>query len=290
MTFKPLLASPANLEALRYPIIGSFKLDGIRCIIGPQGAVSRRLKFIQNRALREKLNELPVGFDGELICGQPNASDAMQRTSSAVMSHESNETHLVRYHVFDLYAHGPYVDRYNRVSTLCSTCDSDLVQLVQQVELNNIAELTILEKAAVELGYEGIMLRDPNGVYKLGRSTEREGILLKVKRFQDAEAMIIGFEELMHNSNEATINNVGKTQRSSAKSGMVPMDTLGAIHVTSADWSSAFSIGSGWTAETRKKLWEERDTLIGRTITFKYQPAGVKSVPRFPVFKAFRLD
>ena len=42
-------------------------------------------------------------------------------------------------------------------------------------------------------GYEGLMLRDPNGIYKFGRSSVKENILLKVKEFMDDEAEIIAF-------------------------------------------------------------------------------------------------
>ena len=43
----------------------------------------------------------------------------------------------------------------------------------------------------------------PNAPYKQGRSTVREGYLLKVKTFLDDEATVVRFEERMHNGNEA---------------------------------------------------------------------------------------
>ena len=47
----------------------------------------------------------------------------------------------------------------------------------------------------------------------------REGYLLKVKRFVDGEALVIGVTEPMHNANEAKTNELGRTARSHKKAG-----------------------------------------------------------------------
>jgi hypothetical protein len=73
------------------------------------------------------------------------------------------------------------------------------------------------------------MLRDPNGPYKFGRSTRKEGYLLKLKRFCDSEAEVIGVVELMHNGNEAKTNALGRTERSTRKAGKTGMGVLGAL-------------------------------------------------------------
>ena len=45
------------------------------------------------------------------------------------------------------------------------------------------------------------MMRNPIAPYKQGRGTFREGIIYKLKRFEDSEAVIIGFVEQMTNQN-----------------------------------------------------------------------------------------
>src|SRR5690606_8348078 len=80
--------------------------------------------------------------------------------------------------------------------------------------INNEAELLDYERVTVDAGFEGLILRDPNGPYKYGRSTAREGWMLKLKRFKDSEAEVIGVEEEMHNGNEAKVNALGLTERS----------------------------------------------------------------------------
>jgi len=77
---------------------------------------------------------------------------------------------------------------------------SIVIKLLPRV-INSAEELDAFEAACLRDGFEGVMLRSPSGRYKFGRSTLKENLLLKLKRFEDAEAQIIGFEELSHNAN-----------------------------------------------------------------------------------------
>ena len=79
--------------------------------------------------------------------------------------------------------------------------------------------------------------------------------LLKVKRFEDGEAGILAVEEQMHNGNEATTNELGRTQRSSHKENKVPMGTLGALVCKDVETGIQFNIGTGFTDEVRQQLW-----------------------------------
>jgi DNA ligase-1 len=133
------------------------------------------------------------------------------------------------------------------------------------------------------------MLRSPEGRYKFGRSTLKEGILLKWKRFHDDKAGIIGFEEKMHNANQAAEDELGYTKRSTSKVGMIPAGTLGALLVKNKTGVS-FAIGTGFDDAMRKVIWESRDQHIGRLVTFTYQELSRYGVPRFPVFKGFRPE
>lgn len=74
------------------------------------------------------------------------------------------------------------------------------------VEIGSAAELAAYKEKCLSEGYEGVMVRDPAGPYKCGRSTEREGWLLKIKRFEDAEAEVLETYEGMSNYNEAGVD------------------------------------------------------------------------------------
>lgn len=137
-------------------------------------------------------------------------------------------------------------------------------------------------------GWEGLMVRTPGGAYKQGRSTVRDGILGKAKRFQGAEARVIAVEELHRNTNEQTRDALGHAERSTAKAGLVPAGTLGALVVESDQWAEPFRIGTGFDAATRDSLWAARDALPGQYAKFKFQPVGTDAAPRFPSFIGFR--
>lgn len=132
------------------------------------------------------------------------------------------------------------------------------------------------------------MIRSGNGPYKCGRSTVREGSLLKFKRFVDAEAIVTGFQEQMENTNDAEKDAFGRTKRSSAKDGMVPKGTLGAVVV---DFNGdTLTIGSGFNDEQRAEVWRNKKKYLGKTVNFTYQDAGKKNLPRFPIFRGFRPE
>ena len=292
--FKPLLACEADLEKLRYPLLASPKLDGIRCIIHPElGPVTRNLKPIANVALRERLSKLPPYLDGELIAGDPTAKDCMQQTTSAVMSSGNDSSH-VKYYVFDSFSDQSRraEDRHSEALGRAMMGPKGLTVPLFNEFIETQEGLLAYEEDCVDAGYEGIMLRDPQGRYKFGRSTVKEGILLKVKRFADMEGTVVGFVERMHNGNEATKDALGRTKRSSSKEGKVGRGDLGALVLVIA-WNGVetrVEVGSGFTDEQRAEIYANRKAYELRSVTFKYQPSGSKDAPRFPVFKCFRED
>lgn len=289
---KPLLAyTVESIDSVSFPVLASPKLDGIRCLIKDGVAVSRTLKPIPNAHVRLQLAGLP-NLDGELIVGDPTDPACFNRTTSAVMSQAGTPEFTFR--VFDSFTFPAkwFVSRLARAEFEVGEAQAEFrpVEIVPHVSIHNAAELAAYEAEMVALGYEGVMIRHPDGAYKQGRSTAREGILGKVKRFADSEAEVIGVEELFHNGNAAEINALGHTERSTAAAGLVAGDTLGALIVKAEGYAEPFKLGTGYTAAQRAELWRDRDSLIGRTVKFKHQPAGAKDAPRFPVWLGFRLD
>lgn len=292
--FKPLLAVEANLETLRYPCYVSPKLDGIRVLILDGKAVTRNLKPVPNRYIRETLEahaDVLNNFDGEIVVGGATAKDCFNKTSSAVMSFEGEPNFT--YYVFDRVAEGSYVDRWDYGASMDDLYENNLPEFVipiAQLRVENMIELDFYEELFVSKGYEGVMTRSPEGHYKFGRSTAKEQILLKIKRFSDAEAVIVDFDERLHNGNEAITNALGHTERSSHKDNMVPMGTLGALVVKCDDFEDTFKIGTGFDDETRKQIWDNRESYLGKLVKFKYQKCGVKDKPRFPVYLGVRYE
>lgn len=275
--FKPMLASPADLAFLRYPLLASPKLDGIRAIVRGGRLVSRKLLDIPNRHVQEALAGLPEGTDGELIDGDATAEDVYRRTNSLVMAHDKPQIANLRLFVFDKWNESTaYINRYQQLQ---ETRWGPFVSVLMHDEIDNRDELDEYEARMVDAGYEGIMLRDPWANYKFGRSTAKEGILLKLKRFEDSEATIVGIEEEMFNGNEAQRDKLGRTKRSTAKAGKVGKGTMGALVVRDLNTGVVFNIGSGFTAADRQAEWKP-----GEIVKYKYFPVGVKDKPRHPVF------
>lgn len=279
--FKPMLASAADLSAVKFPAICSVKLDGVRCLIDNGVAYSRNLKPIANRFVQEwikGLGGLFDGHDGELIVGNWTEKDVFQKTISGVMSEDGEPDFLFwGFDRWDMPTRG-YAARLKAVNEVCR---------LPFATVSSLEELMATEEKYVKEGFEGLMLRSLEGPYKNGRSTVREGYLLKVKRFSDAEAVIVGFQERMHNANEATTDNLGHTKRSSHKDNMIPMGTLGALIVQMPD-GQTFKVGTGMDDLTRQEFWNNRESLLGKLVKYKYVEVGVKNLPRFPVYLGLR--
>jgi DNA ligase-1 len=145
-----------------------------------------------------------------------------------------------------------------------------------------------VEQFYLRLGYEGVILRDPESFYKFGRSTVQEQALLKLKRFDDDEATVVGFEEQMHNDNAKGKDERGYAKRSTKKAGLKGAGTLGALVCESERFTDVFNIGTGFDEATREFIWSHRNDLRGKLVRFKYQRVGTLDAPRCPVFKGWR--
>lgn len=289
MDFKPMLASQIDdLSSVKYPVYASYKLDGIRAIIYQGVAYSRSLKPIPNKSIQEwamQNKKSLEGLDGEFIVGEPNTEEVFRETTSFVMSHD--KVGKFSFYVFDIlpaYPEQPYNARKGILEGLSLPWNT---KVLQQTLIASKDDLEAFRSNAVEQGYEGAMIKAPEGKYKYGRSSVKEGLLLKLKLFKDEEFKIVGFECKYHNANEAKTNELGRTARSTSKEGMIPVDTLGVLYLSTKD-GVEFGCGSGFDDATRKGLWEQRDSLVGKYATVKYFDQGGYDVPRHPVFKGIR--
>jgi DNA ligase-1 len=278
--------APEDLNELRYPLLVSPKLDGIRCIILDGVAMSRKLKPIPNRHVQEVLAGWGrEGMDGELMLRNGAGFNAVQ---SAIMCEDGKPDFV--YHVFDLVSDAMgFCARYNSLVESVLLRNTPFIDCVPHCMVHSAAEMREVEERFLAQGFEGAMIRSMHGPYKRGRSTTREGYLLKLKRFEDAEATIISAVELQHNLNPAEKDALGHTKRSTANAGKRGGDTLGKLIVKRAD-GVEFGIGSGFTAEMRAALWEVRDTLPGLMVKFRFQadPAAPQNAPRFPIYLGMR--
>ena len=169
--------------------------------------------------------------------------------------------------------------------------DAERLKVVCGTVCSSLADVYECERIFLERGYEGAMLRKTDTRYKHGRATPNSMELIKIKRFSEHEAKVIGFEELMSNQNEATIAATGRTKRSNHKAGMVPMGVCGAL-LCEGIWDDGtpftVSISAGSVELDAKHIWENQSEYLGRWANFKYLPYGMKDSPRHPNFLRWR--
>jgi DNA ligase 1 len=279
---KPYKMTSEELHLLRYPLLATPKLDGIRCTKINGKALTATHKPIPNLYIRSLIENstLPDGFDGELL-----VPGTFQDTLSAVMSVDG--TPPFTWQMFDYISNGPYEGRIIDLQNWFNFSKCAFAQPVLPDVLRNGVDFLNFEDAVNEEGYEGMCMRRPDGLYKNGRSTLKEQGLLAVKRFIDAEATVIGITQLMHNENPAETNELGLTKRSSDAAGQVGTMKMGALQVINSE-GVRFKLGSGFTQAQREAWWQHPEAIIGKIVTYKSVWHGVKDAPRNAVFKAIR--
>lgn len=297
--FKPMLAS-VYADTVTQPAFSfvSEKLDGVRCIFIDGVAYSRRLIPFPNIFLQKAAQDYPLldRMDCEIIVGNKYDKDVLQKSVGFSMGFCTSKEvdYNFTIYVFDIVNGDKFSQRVERLKELFSNKQHGLPLFAEYVEHLIVSPAELAETSTecyaediVNNGGEGVMINDGDALYHYGRNTTKYSPpLQKLKKFKDLDATVIGFEQLFSNRNQPRSDNLGYTLRSTMKSGMEPMNMLGSIRVEA--YGSEFSVGSGWTNEERKKLWNDRENLVGRVAKVKYFTLGKNGTPRFPTFIGWR--
>ena len=308
---RPMLAEDFEESKLRFPLGAQPKIDGVRGLNMLGRLTGRSLKAHKNKYTTAFYSRsCLIGMDGELAANHECHADLCRLTSSAVGTIAGEPYTL--WWLFDYVTVETkkltYKDRYQalveRVRELYHI-DNEVwqhVRVVPMVVCNNLNELLTLETKWLEEGYEGVCIRRLDGMHKEGRSTVREGGLLRIKRFIEAEALITQVLEGEENCNEAQTNELGKTFRSSHKSNMLPNRQVGSLRgtlladiydpitkVKLLEKGQEITISPGnMSHDMRKNYWLHPEELLQHVVKFKFFPKGLKDKPRFPTFVCIR--
>jgi DNA ligase-1 len=283
------LNDPLVFGKLKFPLYASPKLDGIRAISMGGQLLSRSGKLIPSKQAQQMFGHFN-GLDGELIYDNPTITNVYNITQSFVMSIskpavEADGKPLLRFYVFDRVSEGTFEERFNSLPT-----GDEWLHRVNQTLVHNLDELLQFESDCLALGYEGIMLKKPDGPYKQGRSTFNEHYLMKLKRFSEEDCVVVGFVEQMTNTNTPIVDALGYTERSTAKEGMVPANTLGKLVVIFGGEELEISCGA-FDHMMRKHIWQHQDIFLNKVVVvrhFDINLVGYK--PRFPRAIGWRDD
>ena len=161
-----------------------------------------------------------------------------------------------------------WVNENNNVLKHVQTLDWEDVDLDTQEGQDRFVELN---KAAVDGGYEGVMIKDTDAPYECKRTHS----WLKAKPFIEVTLKVVAVEE-------GTGRNEGR---------------LGAVIVEGEDdgYNYHLNCGSGFTDSQRDQFWTDRANLIGSLVEIRAdartqsQDSDTYSL-RFPRFKTFRSD
>jgi DNA ligase 1 len=296
-SFKPLLASneKVDLTTLSYPLLASTKLDGIRCIFYKGQILSRSLKQIQNKQLRERFESIrkfteinQCILDGEIY--SPELT--FQEITHYVMTQDLEDEILpksLKFYCFDCLT-DENLQFSRRIGDVEYYSLRQNIIYVKHIRVNNSNEVEKYFEEVLQDGYEGLILRNPESLYKFGRGTIKEAIIYKVKPFITFDAKIVGVVQATEVNEDAKkkTNELGRS---------VTSKKIGDRHLI--EKASAFlvkyhgldlKVTLAMTDIEKEEVWKNRSSYIGKTIEYKGMLVGSKDVPRHPVMIRFRND
>jgi DNA ligase-1 len=233
----------------------SEKLDGVRAYWDGRQLWSKN--GIRFRPPPAFVRDLPVfALEGELWGGR----GTYDQTAAIVLQPQAHDGWLqLKFAIFDVP--GEVVSFTWRLAKARQWFDahpSSHAFVVSQNPVRDRAQLQQELQRVLELGGEGLIVRNPNALYAAGRSAE----ILKVKDFQDAEAVVIAYLP-------------GKGRN---------LGRLGALLVERPD-GTRFKLGSGFSAAERSN-----PPPLGTVITYKYYGYYPTGLPKFPSYLRIRRD
>lgn len=297
---KPMLACDFDETKLKFPIVAMPKIDGVRGLNIDGNMVGRSLKPHANIYTREFFSVLSFnGFDGELAAELWTHPDLCRITTSAVNTHKG-EPYTIWW-LFDLLlestADFPYTVRLKFLADYLKQLQkdwpdiNDRIKIVPHKIIENKEELQVFEDWCLDAGFEGVILRDPNGKYKPSRCTVKGAQYMRIKRFVDAEAKVLRLIEGETNTNIAQTNELGLQYRTTHNAGMVPNGEVGALICEDLKTKEEIKVSAGrMTKDEARRYWAEPSLLVGQIIKYQHFPKGVKDKPRFPTFQCIRAE
>ena len=296
----PSLATTlTNPKALTFPLIVQPKIDGVRGW-NPKGTLLGRSmephanKYTTNRFSSAEL----AGMDGELYVGSPFSDEVCRATTSAVNTIAGQPQ--VVWALFDMVTREtffkPYEDRLSHLMEFVHKRSfyagpDKTIHVMPSRKVKTLDELLEVDEEHINLGYEGTIVRKPYDVFRSGRLPEEAASVLRMKRFTDREARIIGIIEGSTNNNMQTFGADGYAKRSTHAANMVPSGTVGALVVEDLETGEVHTVSKGKLSHREcKNYFQHQHLILGRICTYRSFPRGSLNKLRWPTFRNFRAQ
>lgn len=271
---KPMLAqqsdkcSPNVFEKEWYC---SRKLDGTRCLLyykdGEIYSASRGGKdydiastlIRQNKVLLKWFKENPtLLLDGELYAhGIP-----LQRISGITRLKTWEERcEILEYWIYDIVSENPFEERFHKLMELQELLENDLkIKVIDHYKLSGWIKIKKTHDQFVKEGFEGLVMRNPNKEYGIGKRSSL--YMIKVKEYQEEEFIIVGYSEGLRDEDMVFVCKTKNNKEFEAK-----------------------PIGP---RDLKHEYLENMQSIIGKSATIKFFNWTEDGLPSQPVLKAIR--
>lgn len=266
----PMLAHDYNKrgKSIVFPCYVQAKLDGVRCVAvaDTKTLYSRNGKaFPHLQHIRTELARLPTGtvLDGELYSDALTFQEIVGLVKKETLrGDDTAKLEKIYLCVYDVIVADKTNEERNRMlESLLNGSNFQHLKLLPTKTCMNRDDVKAFHADFVAAGYEGLMLRNCAGLYRVGvRSTE----LQKYKEFEDAEYKVVGYKE-----------------GDGLEKGCV-------IWMCETPKGQVFAVRPRGTHEARAALLTEADRYVGQQLTVRFQELTTDGIPRFPVGLTFR--
>jgi len=267
----PMLALSYNDEKSKIkwvnPVYISPKMDGMRCHIvvenGNIKLMSRAGKEITTlQHIKDVIQTIIKPTSNFILDGECYCHGSFQENMRLIKKVRPGETEKVCFVMYDIVSIKRYIDRFNFARLIVEKCKSDVIKLVETIQISSEADLIMHHEDWLSKGFEGSMLRhSPDEGYQ---SNARSKYLLKYKDFQDIALPIIDIIANDANPSHGT-----------------PVFELN---------GKQFKCGVKMAHSEREDLLTNKDKYIGKIGEIRFFEYTEDLVPRFGVFCGIKLD
>ena len=249
------LALYTNLKAIKYPVLVTPKVKGVRCLTLTDGyAVGIDLQPIPSWFIRNELSNYGMGgLDGVItVAGELDKNFVID----AVLF-DADSIHNFEYHVFDLWGMtlDDYDDRVADLARLLPRPRPYMIRVLSPITAYDVDGLVRFWDKCVDDGYDGVMIRQPDGMYTMHGDPAPLGMLDDLSMHSEATGTILR-----------------------AKGNKNKLDAF--VIRDRAD--NEFDVAHGYTKTQREFFWKTRKQHVGYDLTYRYNPGAL--APRNPVF------
>ncbi len=269
---KPMLAAQYDAKKIKFPCYVQRKMNGVRATVyrhldNPAVMSRENNEYTAVRHIQDAVEKYFGNYspDGEIF----NKDMTFQEIISNVKKYHKGETEKLQYWIYDLaIPNKTFQERCNILTEMSLTWDNSTpFVLVDTYIAHNHTEMKTLHDQFVVGGYEGAIIRDPDGMYGFN---DRPNCLMKYKEFYDDEFEVIGFKT------EVWYDTVNEVHRNLV------------MYVCITKEGKEFDVRPVGSFQNRENDLLTANDKIGKMYTVRYQALSDDGIPVILTGQGFR--